>query len=72
MTAVLQHPSTTAEVRALCRDLQVLGRSEFKHLLRWRLELRKALASELGEAAMAAGAAAEDKVKGKSKNAAKV
>ncbi len=29
------HPSTTAEIRALCNDLQVLGRSEFKQLLKW-------------------------------------
>lgn len=26
---------TTAEVRAACTDLQVLGRSEFKALLKW-------------------------------------
>jgi AdoMet-dependent rRNA methyltransferase SPB1 len=37
---VREHKSTTAEVRALCSDLQVLGRSEFKHLLRWRLKVR--------------------------------
>ena len=29
------HPSTSAEIRALCNDLQVLGRSEFKQLLKW-------------------------------------
>lgn len=33
--AVAAHPATTAEVRALCADLQVLGRSEFKQLLKW-------------------------------------
>ncbi|CAL8471869.1 g11411 [Coccomyxa elongata] len=38
------HPSTTAEIRALCNDLQVLGRSEFKQLLKWRLAMKKALA----------------------------
>lgn len=27
--------ATTAEVRAACADLQVLGRSEFKALLKW-------------------------------------
>lgn len=29
------HKETTAEIRALCSDLQVLGRSEFKQLLKW-------------------------------------
>jgi len=33
--AVAAHPATSAEVRALCGDLQVLGRSEFKQLLKW-------------------------------------
>ncbi len=33
--AVAAHPATTAEIRALCADLQVLGRSEFKQLLKW-------------------------------------
>lgn len=28
-------PATTAEIRATCADLQVLGRSEFKALLKW-------------------------------------
>ena len=38
--AIRTHAATTAEVRALCADLQVLGRSEFKQLLRWRLRVR--------------------------------
>lgn len=29
------HASTDDEVRLLCSDLQVLGRSEFKQLIRW-------------------------------------
>jgi AdoMet-dependent rRNA methyltransferase SPB1 len=32
---VRSHKATTAEVRILLKDLQVLGRSEFKQLLRW-------------------------------------
>ena len=32
---VFLHPATHAEVRALAADLQVLGRSEFKQLLKW-------------------------------------
>lgn len=33
--AVRRHPATNAEIRQLCTDLQVLGRSEFKALLKW-------------------------------------
>ena len=32
---VFLHPGTSEEVRTLCGDLQVLGRSEFKQLLKW-------------------------------------
>ena len=32
---VESNPATDAEVKALCEDLQVLGRSEFKSLLKW-------------------------------------
>jgi AdoMet-dependent rRNA methyltransferase SPB1 len=46
--AVRAHPATDAEIRALCADLQVLGRSEFKALLKWRLALRRDLKRELG------------------------
>ncbi|GLC72047.1 hypothetical protein PLESTF_001198400 [Pleodorina starrii] len=45
---IRSHAATNAEIRSLCKDLQVLGRSEFKQLLRWRLALRKALKDELG------------------------
>lgn len=38
---IRKHPSTNEEIRSLCTDLQVLGRSEFKSLLKWRLALRK-------------------------------
>lgn len=33
-------PETTEEVRLCCQDLKVLGRKEFKTLLRWRLKAR--------------------------------
>ena len=33
-------PETTEEIRLCCDDLKVLGRKEFKTLLRWRLKLR--------------------------------
>ena len=35
------HPSTTPEIRSLCADLGVLGRVDFKNLLKWRLAVRK-------------------------------
>ena len=34
-------PETTAEIRLCCNDLKVLGRKEFKSLLRWRLKVRE-------------------------------
>ncbi|KAI9720957.1 MAG: AdoMet-dependent rRNA methyltransferase spb1 [Chrysothrix sp. TS-e1954] len=33
-------PETTQEVRTCCADLKVLGRKEFKVLLKWRLKVR--------------------------------
>ncbi|CAA0807631.1 FtsJ-like methyltransferase family protein [Striga hermonthica] len=37
------HTLTTEEVKALCDDLRVLGKQDFKHLLKWRMSIRKAL-----------------------------
>ncbi|KAL3814122.1 hypothetical protein ACJIZ3_015390 [Penstemon smallii] len=37
------HTLTTEEVKALCDDLRVLGKQDFKHLLKWRMHVRKAL-----------------------------
>lgn len=33
-------PETTAEIRTCCQDLKILGRKEFRNLLRWRLKVR--------------------------------
>ncbi len=33
-------PETTDEIRTCCSDLKVLGRKEFRNLLRWRLKVR--------------------------------
>jgi len=33
-------PETTAEIRQCCQDLKVLGKKEFRTLLRWRLKVR--------------------------------
>ena len=40
---VAAHAATTEEIRHLCKDLPVLGRSDFKHLLKWRQGVRKQL-----------------------------
>ncbi|XP_078438883.1 ftsJ-like methyltransferase family protein [Wolffia australiana] len=37
---------TTEEVKLLCEDLNVLDKHSFKHLLRWRMKIRKDLSSE--------------------------
>lgn len=36
-----EHPETSVEVQALMADLRVLGRKEFKQLLKWRQEARR-------------------------------
>lgn len=40
LAALDKLPETTNEVRLCCEDLKVLGRKEFKLLLRWRLKAR--------------------------------
>ncbi|XP_071935430.1 adoMet-dependent rRNA methyltransferase spb1-like [Coffea arabica] len=40
---IKDHNMTTEEVKALCDDLRVLGKQDFKHLLKWRMHVRKAL-----------------------------
>ncbi|KAK3027001.1 hypothetical protein RJ639_041762 [Escallonia herrerae] len=40
---IKDHDLTTEEVKALCDDLRVLGKQDFKHLLKWRMHIRKAL-----------------------------
>jgi AdoMet-dependent rRNA methyltransferase SPB1 len=40
LAALDKLPETTEEIRACCEDLKVLGRKEFKLLLRWRLKAR--------------------------------
>lgn len=34
-----QHSATTSEIRELCKDLKVLGKSDFNHLLKWRKKM---------------------------------
>ena len=40
LAAVDRLPETTAEIRQCCADLKVLGKKEFRSLLRWRLKVR--------------------------------
>lgn len=49
-------PETTEEIRTCCADLKVLGRKEFKLLLRWRLKVRE----RFGFATKATAAAAAE------------
>uniref|UniRef100_A0A2C9W0V9 Putative rRNA methyltransferase n=1 Tax=Manihot esculenta TaxID=3983 RepID=A0A2C9W0V9_MANES len=40
---IRDHALTTEEIKTLCDDLRVLGKQDFKHLLKWRMHVRKAL-----------------------------
>uniref|UniRef100_A0A1J3DHF9 Putative rRNA methyltransferase n=1 Tax=Noccaea caerulescens TaxID=107243 RepID=A0A1J3DHF9_NOCCA len=46
-----EHDLTTEEIKILCDDLPVLGKNDFKHLLKWRMQMRKALTPEKKEEA---------------------
>lgn len=61
---ILDHPATTDEIRVLCKDLQVLGRSEFKQLLKWRLTVRRDMDKQLGATKAKEAAAKGGKTKG--------
>lgn len=41
LAALDKLPDTTQEIRDCCADLRVLGRKEFRNLLRWRLKVRE-------------------------------
>lgn len=41
LAALNKLPETTDEIRRNCEDLKVLGRKEFKALLKWRLKVRE-------------------------------
>ncbi len=63
MSVLEEHKATTSEIRSLCADLQVLGRSEFKQLLRWRLTIKKEVDRVMKERRNARGEG-EDAVEG--------
>lgn len=44
------HPATTAEMKNLCADLKLLGKADFKQLMRWRVKIRKGLKEEKAQA----------------------
>jgi len=46
-SALRDHSVTTDEIKLLCDDLRVLGKQEFKLLLKWRLHIRKALSPQV-------------------------
>ncbi|XP_021827816.1 putative rRNA methyltransferase [Prunus avium] len=50
---IKEHTLTTEEVKTLCDDLRVLGKQDFKHLLKWRVQIRKALSPEKANASTA-------------------
>jgi len=41
LAAMDKLPETTKEIRDCCADLRVLGRKEFRNLLKWRLKVRE-------------------------------
>ncbi|KZF26587.1 hypothetical protein L228DRAFT_243067 [Xylona heveae TC161] len=41
LAALEKMPETTQEIRDCCADLKVLGRKEFRDLLKWRLKIRE-------------------------------
>ena len=41
LAALDKLPETTQEIRDCCADLRVLGRKEFRNLLKWRLKVRE-------------------------------
>lgn len=62
LAALDKMPETTDEIRTCCADLKVLGRKEFKLLLKWRLKVREIFGfpTKKSTAAAAAAAAAEE------------
>uniref|UniRef100_M4D1V1 rRNA methyltransferase n=1 Tax=Brassica campestris TaxID=3711 RepID=M4D1V1_BRACM len=46
-----EYDLTTEEIKILCDDLPVLGKNDFKHILKWRMQIRKALTPEKKEVA---------------------
>ncbi|CAL3969342.1 hypothetical protein PZA11_006088 [Diplocarpon coronariae] len=58
LAAIDKLPETTEDIRIACADIRVLGRKEFRMLLKWRLKLREIF----GLAAKKTRAGAEEEV----------
>lgn len=58
LAALDKLPETTQEIRDCCADLRVLGRKEFRNLLKWRLKVREKFGFATKKTA--AGAAEEE------------
>ncbi|XP_043708158.1 adoMet-dependent rRNA methyltransferase spb1 [Telopea speciosissima] len=51
--SIKDHSLTTEEIKLLCDDLHVLGKQDFKQVLKWRMHIRKALSPMQKATAMA-------------------
>ncbi|KAK9141762.1 hypothetical protein Syun_011162 [Stephania yunnanensis] len=60
--SIKEHELTTEEVKALCDDLRVLGKQDFKYLLKWRMNIRKALSPSQKASAEAVNADNDDEM----------
>lgn len=60
LAAIDKMPETTQEIRDCCADLKVLGRKDFKNLLRWRLKIREKFGFSTKKSKEAEAAAAEE------------
>lgn len=56
---ILSDFETTTEIKNCCEDLKVLGRREFKLLLKWRLRMRKLIGLDIEELPVAVEASVE-------------
>lgn len=54
LAALEKLPDTTTEIRNCCADLKILGRRDFKLLLKWRLRVREIFGLSTKEKAVAA------------------
>ena len=44
---IFEHPLTTAEIKQICEDIQIIGKKEVKLLLKWRSKMRSLFAAKL-------------------------
>ncbi|KAH7033242.1 AdoMet-dependent rRNA methyltransferase spb-1 [Microdochium trichocladiopsis] len=60
LAALDKMPETTEDIRLACKDLKVLGRKEFKMLLKWRLKAREAFGLPTKKTTAAAKSATDE------------